>query len=233
MRRARLIPAFALLAAVALAAPAGAIDVSTHVNGVGMVDYSTGKPDFHVGSWARYHVTAKSELGMSDDYIVTVLIAGEEEFWGDRGFWVETWTEIPGHGTSTTATLMSYSIFGDTLALPHLQVYMRKTIVAVNEDGSVEENLYERAETSMQSRTPVGGQVLWNWVPLGRDTVVTPKGTFDCEKKLHIWLPSPKAELSAHYIECTQNALQNIGLAARVESWLLSLPVLGRWRYFW
>jgi hypothetical protein len=182
MSRARLIPTLALLAGVLLAPSASALDIGTRVNGIGMVDYS-GKPTFHVGSWVRYRVTANSEMGMSDDYTVTLLIAGEENFWGDHGFWIETWTDIPGHATTTTAALMSYSIFADTLALPHLQVYMRKTLGGIREDGTVEENLYERAEESLRSRTPVGGQVTWDWVPLGRDTAVTPKGTFDCEKR--------------------------------------------------
>jgi hypothetical protein len=62
------------------------------VNGIGLVDYRR-KPDFKVGDWVRYHITGTNMTGDKDDYLVTVLIAGEESFWGEDGFWVETWTD--------------------------------------------------------------------------------------------------------------------------------------------
>ena len=75
------------------------------VNGIGLIDYSQ-KPHFKVGDWVRYHVTGSSETGMHDDYEVTVLIGGEERFWGEDCFWVETWTEPASGGSRAVATLM-------------------------------------------------------------------------------------------------------------------------------
>jgi hypothetical protein len=179
MSRTRLIPALAGLVFLTLASPpAHAITSENKVDGIGLIDYSTGKPDFHVGSWVKYRLRAKSDKGFTDDYSVTILIAGEERFWGDDCFWVETSTEIPGQGAFSQATLMSYSIFADTLALPHMQVYMRKMISGLNEDGSIQETVYERVAETLQSRNPPGYGVRWNLVPLPPEAVKTPKGTF-------------------------------------------------------
>lgn len=183
MRRTRCLALLSLTLVLAMTPSAShAVDFANRINGIGMVDYAAGRPDFKVGSWVKYHVTGKSELGVVDDYIVTVLIAGEEEFWGDPGFWVETWTDAKGFVTTTAATLMSYSIFRDSLALPHLQTYMRKTVTGLKEDGSIDENVYERVEESLKSRNPVGGQIQWDLVPLGDDSVATAKGTFTVHK---------------------------------------------------
>jgi hypothetical protein len=181
-RTRKLSASIALLLLPLLVPPARAVDLSNHINGIGMIDYSTGKPDFHVGSWVRYHVKAKSDMGVIDDYTVTVLIAGEEEFWGDPGFWVETWTDIPGRGTSAQATLMAYTIFADSLALQHLQVYMRKSVTGLDEQGHLSESIYERAEGSITARRETGGQRRWDLVPLGSDTVNTVKGRFEVTK---------------------------------------------------
>ena len=179
MSRTRLIPALAGLVFLILASPpARAITSENKVDGIGLIDYSIGKPDFHVGSWVKYRMRAKSDKGFTDDYSVTILIAGEERFWGDDCFWVETWTDIPGQGTFSQATLMSYSIFRDSLALPHMQVYMRKTISGLNEDGSIQETVYERVSETLQSRNPPGAGIRWNLVPLPTETVKNAKGTF-------------------------------------------------------
>jgi hypothetical protein len=182
MRRTRSLIALAAVLAVVAWTPAARALSNNHINGIGMIDYAAGKPDFHVGSWVKYHIRAKSDMGAIDDYTVTILIAGEEEFWGDPGFWVETWTEVKGQGDFASATLMSYSIFRDSLALPHMQTYMRKQCTGVDERGQAQESVFERPEESLQSRTPVGGQVRWDLIPLGADTVTTPKGTFVTRK---------------------------------------------------
>src|SRR5437667_8431576 len=104
MSRARLIPILVGLVALILAAPpVRAITSESKVDGIGLIDYSK-KPDLHVGSWVKYHVKAKSDKGAVDDYSVTMLIAGEEKFWGEDCFWLETWTEIPGQGMFPQAT---------------------------------------------------------------------------------------------------------------------------------
>jgi hypothetical protein len=83
MRRA--IAALALLLALAaLDAPRTRAETITVMNGIGLVDYRH-KPDFKIGDWVRYHMKSHSELGASDDYELTLLVAGEEDFWGDPG----------------------------------------------------------------------------------------------------------------------------------------------------
>ena len=43
---------------------------------------------------------SKSELGVIDQYDVTLVIAGEEDFWGDPAFWLESWIDYPGRPRS-------------------------------------------------------------------------------------------------------------------------------------
>ncbi|MBI5710600.1 MAG: hypothetical protein HZC42_09905 [Candidatus Eisenbacteria bacterium] len=172
----------ALLATVISAPPTHAQPLATQINGIGMLDFTSGRSEVRIGAWTRYHVSAKSELGVIDDYTVTMLIAGEENWWGEDGFWVETWTEMPDQPPRATATLMSYAIFDDSLAVPHLQLYMRKTISGLRENGTPDEQIYKRTAPSLKSREPVGGNIRWNVDTLGTDTVNTVKGAFPCRK---------------------------------------------------
>jgi hypothetical protein len=104
-------------------------------NAIGLVDYAH-KRDFKVGDWARYRMKSHSELGTSDDYELTVMIAGEEDFWGDPAFWIETWVERVGERPELRASLVSYDIFTDSLATQRLMHYTRRQIGEMNEDGS-------------------------------------------------------------------------------------------------
>ena len=151
------------------------------INGIGLIDYSR-KPSFKVGSWTRYRVTGSSELGMVDDYTVTVVIAGEEKFWDEDCFWVETWTEPKNGPPVTVATLMSYAIFGDTLAVPHMQLYSRKIITEVDPEGRPNQVVTKRSSGSLRSRKPVADRTSWYVDTLGRESVTAPRGTFDCLK---------------------------------------------------
>src|SRR5262249_10125138 len=83
--------AWAALLALALL-PAASTASMGPIDGIGLIDYSS-PPDFRVGTWAKYHIVGHSQMGLEDDYFVTVIIAGEEEFWGERCFWVETHTD--------------------------------------------------------------------------------------------------------------------------------------------
>lgn len=154
--------------------------VVSAVNGIGLVDY-TRKPDFKVGDWATYRMTGKSEMGMSDDYTVTVLIAGEEEWWGERCFWVETWTDMPGRTPQTTASLMSYSIFGDSLPFQRMQMYQRKTISGLDETGKLHQEVSRAAASALKSRTLFRRPLQWDVDTIGVDTVITPRGTFQTQ----------------------------------------------------
>jgi hypothetical protein len=184
MRRAILGSAVALCAAGLLATDAGAPpQVVNLVNGIGLIDY-TRKPDFKVGDWVRYHITARSVLGARDDYMVTVVIAGEETFWGEDGFWVESWTEPIDRAPQAIATFMSFAVFGDTLPLPHMTLYQRKSISEVTEDGRPVETLARRPPGSLKARSPIDDQVHWSIDTLGVDTVSVPTGLYQCAKVL-------------------------------------------------
>jgi hypothetical protein len=154
------------------------------VNGIGLIDYSH-KQRFKPGTWLKYRVTGSSEAGMSDDYIVTLLIAGEETFWGEDCFWVETQTELKNKpGGHILATLMSYSIFDDSLPLPHMQLYSRKMISEIDERGRPVQQVTKRPPSALTTRKGPGTQapLTVKYDTLGVDTVVTPPGSFDCKK---------------------------------------------------
>jgi hypothetical protein len=170
-----------LLAAVLTSGANAANKPVSRINAIGLIDYSRA-PTFKVGDWVRYHMTSKSDLGLSDDYMLTVLIAGEELWWGEPCFWVETWTDVKGLPPATEATMMSYQVFDDSLGLVHMQLYQRKTISGITSEGRPIIELYRRSGGTLKSRTPISEQL-----PLAIDTVgivpvETAKGTFDCRK---------------------------------------------------
>ena len=183
MRRAIFLLLFVAGAAITLdSRPAGSAQ-SAPLNGIGIVDY-TRKPTFKVGDWVRYRMSGKSEMGLTDNYDVTVLIAGEEDFWGDPGFWIETWTTAPGRPIDTQAALMSYEIFGDSMAYQRLQLYMRKSLSMLNEDGSPKIDVNKPAAGILKARREVMNPVRWSRDSLGVDTVQTPKGLYQAHKVL-------------------------------------------------
>src|SRR6185503_14584416 len=114
--RLSLVSLFAVLAMVP--SPAGSVETVKLIDGVGLIDYSN-RPNFKVGTWAKYHMKGNSEAGLSDDYFSTILIAGED------CFWVETLTE-DARGPRAVATLVSYAIFDDPNPTLNLQFFLRK-----------------------------------------------------------------------------------------------------------
>ena len=166
-----------LLALAALDAPRSRADTGAIMNGIGLIDYRH-KPDFKIGDWVRYQMKSHSELGASDDYQLTVMIAGEEDFWGDPGFWVETWVDMPGIPPQTRASLVSYEIFSDTVATQRLLLYTRKMISMLNEDGTPKMDINKPSASTLKARREVQNPVRFSLDTLGTDTVVTPKGTF-------------------------------------------------------
>ncbi len=165
-------------AAVTVLAQAPAV---TRTNGIGFVDYSQ-PPRFQVGDYVRYHVTGASEMGMSDDYDLTLVITGQEIFWGDSCFWLETWTEPRAGAPMAMATLMSYRIFADPKPVQHLQVYQRKQVNEVDPQGHPIEVLMEPSSSILKTRNLFGNPAAWDVDTLQRDTVITPVGHFDARK---------------------------------------------------
>ena len=170
-----------LLVTTAALAAAIAHAAAMTFNGIGLVDY-TRKPDFKVGDWVRYHMSSKSELGVTEAYDVTLVIAGEEDFWGDPGFWIESWIDYPGRPPETQASLMSYEIFGDTAATQRLQLYMRKVVSTLNDDGTPRMEINKPAASMLKTRREVKNPVRWTRDTLGVDTVQTPRGIMKTQK---------------------------------------------------
>jgi hypothetical protein len=152
------------------------------INGIGLIDYSR-KQDFKVGTWVKYHITGKSEMGMSDDYVVTVLIAGEENFWGEDCFWVETWTEPKGMPSSTIANLMSYAIFDDSMAVTNMQLYSRKVINEIDPTtGAPVQVVSKRNTSSLKYRKSPKDNLTVLIDTLGTESVTVPHGTYSTTK---------------------------------------------------
>jgi hypothetical protein len=172
-----------LLAVVTLDATRSHAESATVMNGIGLVDYRH-KPDFKIGDWVRYQLKSHSELGAKDDYELTVLIAGEEDFWGDPGFWIETWVDMPGAPPQTSAALVSYDIFGDSVATQRLLLYTRKLISMVNDDGSPKIDVNKPAASTVRARREVMNPASFDLDTLGTDTVQTTKGVFKALKVL-------------------------------------------------
>ena len=182
MRRA--IRVFTLAAfALALAWVSGHTEANVvqRINGIGIVDYSH-KPTFKVGDWVRYRMTGESQMGMRDDYELTLVIAGEEEWWGEECFWVETWTDAKGRPPETAATLMSYAIFEDSAAIQHLQSYQRKSISGIDMNGQPIEEVTRPAASALKTRTAYQRPLMWDVDTLEADTVQTPAGLFHARK---------------------------------------------------
>jgi len=141
MRRA---PLPILLAVLMLALPRPVRPAASDMlDGIMLLDLS-GRASLKVGSWVRYHTVSNSYLGYHDDYEVLLLIAAEEEFWGERCFWLET--SIIDHGdTSSTASLISYAAIGDTAAARHATWFERKTVRSLDTSGLPEEMIPKRS----------------------------------------------------------------------------------------
>lgn len=176
--------AISLLLLVAATLPLGETPARSQgqaiMNGIGLVDYSR-KPDFKVGDWVKYRMSSNSEMGMSDDYEITLVVAGEEDFWGDPGFWLETWLDIPGRPPETRASLMSYEAFSDSSAIDRLMIYMRKMITTLDENGKPRMDINKPVSSTLKARYEVKNPVPWERDTLGVDTVHTAKGTFNAQ----------------------------------------------------
>jgi hypothetical protein len=177
MRRATL----GIAVLLALTATASTVHAQL-INGIGLIDY-TRKPTFKIGDWVRYRVQGSNDRGEIATYETTVLIAGEQRFWGEDCFWVETWTHREdGQASQALATLMSYSIFGDSAAIPRMKLYMRKAIQEYDRDGNPIEEVTKRPPLTLKNRRPPSQHTAWDTDTLGVDTVSVPKGEFRCTK---------------------------------------------------
>ena len=182
MRRAVLILFLLALAPLAARAdkPEGPVDA------IGMLDYHRG-PHFKVGDWVKYHTQGTSAQGFKTDYTVTVLIAGEELWWGEECFWIETHASYGGKAPELAASLLSYAVFQDTLPARDFQKYMRKYIDGLDEHGKPLEQLFLRAPAELITRGFDYDEPARTTDTVGVEKVEVPKGTFDALKDIQKW----------------------------------------------
>ena len=192
MRRARWILAWNVLALLSASVVYAAGQTVDFINGIGLIDYSS-HPALKAGTWVKYHVTGASQLGSKDDYDVTVLIPGEERFWGEDCFWVETWTEQKGKPPMAVATLVSYSVFTDSLPTIRSQYYMRKSVDGLTPDGSLQEVVVRRPPSTLKKRGPLSEIPSVQLDTLEAETLQAAGKDFTCRKVL--WKEGKRATL--------------------------------------
>jgi hypothetical protein len=177
MRRAFRALALAVFVAASCAAVANAIPVKivNRINAIGLVDY-THRPSFKVGDFVRYRVNTTTDGAESSAYLLTVLIAGEEEFWGEKCFWLETWTDDVDGRKESVASLMSYDVFRDSLADERIQLYRRKLINGIDENGLPAEELIRGTANLGSIRSAPNRPTGYDVDTVGVDTVQTPLG---------------------------------------------------------
>jgi hypothetical protein len=176
MRRA--VPVLLLLLTFPITARAAKMEGP--VDAIGMIDYSRG-PRFKVGDWARYRTKGSSYQGYRTDYTVTVLIGGEEMWWGEKCFWVETQVSFSGLAPQVTGSLISYGIFEDSLPALRFTRYIRKLIDGRDEKGYTQQP-FRRALNEIQSRTFAEASPPRKTDTLGVESVTVPKGSYDAMK---------------------------------------------------
>ena len=172
--------------AALLAAPATALAQSQQIDAASKVYYQA-PPNFGIGSWVKYRTSAKSLQGHVTDYTVTMLIAGEELWWGEPCFWLETVVEA-GEERAEAASLISYEAFQDSMASDNFQWFIRKYIERLV-DGKPAYMLYTRNSQDFKRhlREADENAPRTSRESLGRDTLTTAMGHFQANKVLRRW----------------------------------------------
>jgi len=184
MRRAVRLSLLSLTLALAFA-PAGHAARSA-VDGAGMLDY-TRPPKLEIGQWVKYRMQSTSLQGFKDDYTITILVAGEELWWGEPCFWIETWTEDAGESKRQMASLMPYTMYGDSNATKHVTWFLRKSIQGLAPDGTASQVIHRRDDSDLLARrgAPQEEPVEIKRDTLGKQSTTVPVRTFDDCLKTH------------------------------------------------
>jgi hypothetical protein len=182
MSRSRVLVAFLTALLFALTARSAPAQGTSLLDAIGSVDYTHGRSIIKVGSWISYHMTTSSEKGVTDDCTVTIMIAGEEEWWGEECFWVETTTLRSNGITVPAATLMSSAIFEDSTPLRNVLLYQRKRIAELDDNGLPIQQTMRRGPAVIKTRAQPRPGLTVLVDTLGTDTLKTVKGDFVCLK---------------------------------------------------
>jgi hypothetical protein len=151
------------------------------IDAIGLIDVS-GPPNFKIGSWTKYEARGESLAGIKTEYEMTVSVVGEELFWGEECFWVETATAPRGETPVTLATLVSYAAFDKSLPNGQIPYFQRKTIMEQDQDGNPIQSILKRPTKAITTKDK-GNRGLTRIVDtLGTEVVETRAGTFTCLK---------------------------------------------------
>lgn len=182
MSRSRVLAGFLAASLLALTARSAPAQPGTLLDAIGAVGYAYGRSIIPVGSWVTYRMTSTSDKGVTDECTLTMMIAGEEEWWGEDCFWLETTTQRGKGAPVTAATLMSFAIFEDSVPLRNVLVYQRKRISDLDENGQPVQQTMRRGPAVIKSRRPPDPGIAQRVDTLGTDTLKTPQGDLVCLK---------------------------------------------------
>jgi hypothetical protein len=175
------------------------------VDAVGTLDFGHG-PHFKVGDWVRYRTLGKSAQGYKTDYTVTVLIAGEERWWGEDCFWVESQTSYSGQEPEVASSLMSYAVFQDSLPAVRYRRYIRKFTEGYDYKGNPIQQVFRRSAGELTQRGWSEAVLNRKSDTLGVEQVEVPKGAFDALKVVQHYQEhlSSQGGDSTDYVELTE-----------------------------
>ena len=79
---------------------------------------------------------------------------------------------------------MSYKIFNDSLPIPHLQLFTRKMITNIDQDGNPIEVVAKRNAGALKGRSPIAEKIAWHMDTLGHETIAVGGVDYACRKIL-------------------------------------------------
>ena len=236
MSRSRVLVGFLAALLFALTARSASAQQGALLDAIGAVGYSYGRSIIQVGSWVRYRMTTTDDHGVTDESTVTMMIAGEEEWWGEECFWVETTTDRGKGLVMPAATLMSSAIFEDSTPLTNVLLYQRKRIGELDEYGQPLQQTMRRGPAVVKSRVAARPGLTLQVDTLGTDTLKTALGDLVCLKvrsQKGIISTAQSADSSRYSeirevrvvhmtprIPVTGNAHEEIELSTSLRTWL-------------
>ncbi len=161
--------------AIALVLPALLPAHAARVNSTGLVDYS--RKNFKLGDWVRYRVEVSTSRGIENVSYQEIRIVGEEEFRGEKCFWIETRFGPDSSRVTQDLVLVSYDVFQDKDADVMFSLYTRMMMFSTDDEGvpDMQEVRKATAAAKRPDLTMMRGKV----DTLGTETVETERGPIE------------------------------------------------------